>query len=488
MRTASNSLYSLAQLGIARLAGVITVIILAQLQGPEAVGVFSIAITFHLILTGWWTGLDDKVVRSIAYTRSSSPEAVRQFTWRAVVDYLQLRTVVGAILMALIIAFVLYSGAFSVIESRVINIFALSTITDNAILVLVAGYVGNERFVVALQVVALQAILRIILTAAALLFAPEMVNLAVAWLVASFITAVVSLSIFVIQYHTPRHRVQTRSEGAWGIIAQLRGDWSFWLIGIVVILEYQLDIILLSLFHGATEVGYYSVATTFFALVTLPVQAFRNAIYPAMSRAAAVDGLGQSPDGQYNLARMQSIYDLAIAGVLSIVLPSALFGYFFAAPMVTLVFGEAMSAAIAPTQILMIVVIVFGMNVPQSRFLLATRQQTKAAQLIIVSALVNVIANIWLGQVFGASGAALARGISTLTFFVPAYLSVRAMIVWHGWRLVAPSILATLVTSAFLVASATWLWWQSATIGVLLFIGAWFLAGGLTSIRALQQG
>ena len=58
MGVAANTLYAFAQLGLTRFASVATLIALAWMQGPAAVGVFSLALTFHILLAGWWVGGD----------------------------------------------------------------------------------------------------------------------------------------------------------------------------------------------------------------------------------------------------------------------------------------------------------------------------------------------------------------------------------------------------------------------------------------------
>jgi O-antigen/teichoic acid export membrane protein len=484
MRIAANTLYSLAQLGLGRFASVATLVALAWTQGPALVGVFSLALTFHILLTGCWIGFDDKVVREIARTRSENTDNLtsRLFTWQAVSNYLQIKGLLGVTLLTIVAGIIYWGGWYEALESWFIILLLMSSVTDNAISAVIAGYAGNERFSIALIIISIQTIFRISFTALAIWGEMGLLAVAVAWLAASLLTAAFSLRLFVVHFY---HSKATKpfELNNWSSVIQLKRDWSFAIMGIVVILEYQLDIILLSLFRTSVEVGYYSIATTFFALATLPVQAFRIAIYPMMSRIAASGNAERSNDSsQYK--NLQSLYTWATVSVLTISLPCALLGFFFAEPAITFVFGPAMTPSTIPTQILMVTVVIFSLNVPHSRFLLATNQQDKAARFITMSAIINILANLWLGQTFGAPGTAAARSISTTTFLLLAGVSVGRFVRLPTWRMSLAPITAAVLTAAFLLLSSMWIWWIAAAFALLLYGVIWWSINRMVKAHA----
>lgn len=484
MGVAANTLYAFAQLGLTRFASVATLIALAWTQGPAAVGVFSLAVTFHILFTGWWVGIDDKIVRDIARSRAGERDdaTTRAVTWQTVSAYLRLKVLVTAALCLAVIGVIFWGGWYTPAQRWFVLLLLVSSISDNGIFGILAAYVGHERFSVALVIISLQTFLRLLLTGLALWRGTELLAIAGAWLVASVLTVLFALLLFVLHFYD-RWAQTAFPQRHWLSIVRPKEDWSFVSMGIVAILEYQLDIIFLSLFRSAAEVGYYSFATTLFALATLPAQAFRTAIYPAMSRLAALKGpsnLSPLPASGHNLQR---IYAWSLAGIGSIAIPGALLGLFFAQPLIALAVGPKMAAAVLPTQILMAAVVLLSLNVPHSRFLLATNQQEKAALFITISALVNVLANLWLGRLWGATGAAVARSISTLTFLLLAGFSLRRTVRLPGWRLSVTPLGAGLVMLGSLLLTGGWLWWLSAVVALLLYAGVWWWLSGLTQMR-----
>ncbi len=484
MGVAANTLYAFAQLGLTRFASVATLIALAWTQGAAAVGLFSLAVTFHILLTGWWVGIDDKIIREIARSGAGEKDeaTTRAVTWQTVSAYLRLKVLVTAALWLAVAGVIFWGGWYTPAQSWFVLLLLVSSITDNGIFGILAAYAGHERFAVALVIISLQTFLRLLLTGLALWRGTELLAIAGAWLVASVLTALFALFLFVRHFYAAQTQPVLPRRG-WFAIVRLQEDWSFLSMGVVVILEYQLDIILLSFVRSAAEVGYYSLATTLFSLATLPAQALRTAIYPAMSRLAALNGPSELSPFPSNGHNLQRIYAWSLAGIGSIAIPSALLGIFFAQPLIALAVGSKMAAAVLPTQILMASVVLISLNVPHSRFLLATNQQGKAALFITVSALVNVLANLWLGRLWGATGAAVARSISTLTFLLLAGFSVRRFVRLPGWRLGVTPLGAGLVMAAFLLLTTEWLWWLCAALALLLYAAVWWWLSGLTKMR-----
>ena len=69
MRFAGKSLYILGQLIVLRLPNIIALMILTRMRGSEAAGLFSLAVTYLILVTAWWIGLDEFIVREIARAR-----------------------------------------------------------------------------------------------------------------------------------------------------------------------------------------------------------------------------------------------------------------------------------------------------------------------------------------------------------------------------------------------------------------------------------
>lgn len=482
MRMATNTIYSLMQLGLARLASVATLILLARLYDEDSVGLFSLALTFQILVTGWWTGLDDKVVREIARAGAGNPAAaeLRRLTRRNVSQYSLVKGAVSTLLVLLIGSALYGLGGYGATANLFVVLVLASSIPDNLIAAAVIGYVGNERFGDALIITATQVLARLIATGAVLVSGLGLLAVGGVWLGISALGALVVGWRF--RAHFEAAPVGETLSHSWAYIItqhwqRARRNWSFVAMGVAVILEYQMDVLVLSWLRDTGEVGYYSVGTTLFSLLTLPLQALRMTLFPLMSRAAVRDGPASAAH------TLQAVYAWAVTTTAAVTLLCLLLGIYFAEPVIDLVFGSALAPAIVPTQILMVGIVAFGLNVPHTRLLLANNQQNKVASFVIISATVNILANVWFAGWLGATGAAMARVVSTLTYLTLAYLGVRRYVALPGWRYWVTPVGAATVTWGFLAVADAWPWWMTAGAACALYGGVWWVLAGLTPTR-----
>jgi O-antigen/teichoic acid export membrane protein len=81
--------------------------------------------------------------------------------------------------------------------------------------------------------------------------------------------------------------------------------------------------------------------------------------------------------------------------------------------------------------------------------MLVKEQQNRLAWLVVISLSINLLLNLILDPAFGANGAAIARLLSTITFFLPNYLFVIRNIHPHAaFRNMAKPVFATLIMAA----------------------------------------
>lgn len=453
MQLRRNTLFSLGQLIALRIPNIVTFILLARWLGTETAGEFSLAVTYALVLNAWWVGLDEWLIRTVA----SLGEREHKHINRIVHSYVRRRVLVTAILYLglLGLLFALQQQAiYQTNTSLTLAIFVFSVLPDAVVTVVQAKLTGEERFAHIFLITAVQSVTKLLTLAIVLWVSPSALAVAVGWSLASLLHCAWVLWRLGADWLLP-----AKNNTSFSSQPPMIPGWSYIVIGVAATLEYQVDVILLSFLQPIGQVSYYSVATTIFAAATLPLQALRSTLFPVMAKAVARDNsipasvleiqpavegtsmLSQadtlfaiSPSAERNHhppGSMRSIYRSAMGWVLVIALPIALLGIALAPLLIPWIFGEDLHPAIQPTQFVLVALLFFALNIPQSRFLLATGQQQRVSYLISTTVLLNTLLNLWLLPRYGALGAALARCLSTATFLIISLWSVWQSDAWQ---------------------------------------------------------
>ena len=281
MRFAGKSLYALGQLLVLRLPNIVVLMLLARVYGADAVGLFSLALTYIILLTTCWVGLDELVIRETARSTELGAGSVTGTVYR----YALVRVAVASVLYLLVAGALWWGRAYEPAALRFIAVMLLSSIADGFTGAVQAGLVGRERFGYAFSMSAGQTVLRIALVTGALWIEDGLPAVAWAWTAGA--AAGVLVAIAVLHAALPADDAGAKQGGAnLPVWHWVREGWAFLVIGVVATLEYQQDVIVLSAFRPLSDVGYYSVATTLFAAAGLPIQALRSVLFPKMRVAA----------------------------------------------------------------------------------------------------------------------------------------------------------------------------------------------------------
>ena len=192
---------------------------------------------------------------------------------------------------------------------------------------------------------------------------------------------------------------------------------SFFVIQLFSLLDYQADILLISLLLTENDVGHYAAAQTILLGFNLMPVAVRTALYPVMSRYYV-----QAPDKLAVLNDKMSRYLLAA------ILPVATGVTLLAGPLIALVYGPEFGPAVPVLQIAIWAVVCLFLNVPHSRLALIYNRQRDAALLLGLTTGLNVALNLLLIPRAGIVGAAVARLLASLALFLVFYVYTQTRI------------------------------------------------------------
>jgi O-antigen/teichoic acid export membrane protein len=382
-----------------RFANVIIFIIIGRLSGPDQAGVFALATTYLLIITTLMRGLDDLLIRQVA----REPERAGSYFW----NFLALRIVLATLTYVALISIVQNVPNYSAATAAPIAIIALSVVPDSLAFVAQSVLLGNRRFGAPAVIQGGVNLLKMIVGVIVLLRGEGLMSVAWVWLFGS------SLGMMALLAVTVKH-VGGLHAADWLDFSPLRLYWrtalSFSAITVLTALDSQTDTVLLSIFRGEAEVGWYNAATTVTSSLLMLVQAYRFAIYPLMTHHAQ-----NAPDKLMELFQ-KSIHYMGVVAIPMVT------GIILLAPqIVKTVFGTKFMMSATPLLFLAISLLFYFVGEPCNRLMLVNDRQRLLVAMLVISASSNILINIFLIPAYGAVGSGLARICSSAIFFTLNY-------------------------------------------------------------------
>jgi O-antigen/teichoic acid export membrane protein len=243
--------------------------------------------------------------------------------------------------------------------------------------------------------------------------------------------------------------------------------------GILVSLYFsnQIGIIILKLFTGTTEIGYFAAALRLFDSLTLIPAAIMGAFLPLMSRLY-VRSVGGFTRTLYFTMKYLFILAVPLAVILAIL----------ARPIVVFLYGAAFLPSASALQILSLPLLFSFWNYACTNVLIARNEEKSLLWLTWLTAAIHVTANLLLISVFSYRGACLAilatQGIFGIILYglqLRRYLHVGGLI-----KLMAAPILSGNVMGLAMFLVRDWNLLLSLAIGLAVY-GGGVLASGTMS-------
>ena len=381
-----------------RAAGVLVFIVVSRLSGPHDAGTFSLAVGYLAILATIFTGLDDILVReSVSEPNKVLPLLATYGTLR-----FGFSAAAWVALMAVLAALRWYSSRDMIVLAIVTGTVLIDTMSALGQSVLQA----HGRFGWPLIATSVGTAIKL---GGALLASVKQAGLEVsvlAWPLGSLGSAIIMTGALA------RHLRGRSDQAAFCFDPDMARHLgclfpSFSATSILAGLEFQADVILISVLLSREDVALYSAAVTIMMVAQMVAQAYRMVLYPALVRALA---------GRPESVRALVGRSLLAMGGLALVAAS---GVTLIAPaLVRVVYGQRFEPTAAVLQILIWNLLLFFLDVPLVRFMIATGRQSRVWQSSAVSLTANIIANLVLLPRLGIVGAAFARICSSAVFCV----------------------------------------------------------------------
>ncbi len=415
-----------------RLANALLFILIARRLGVAPAGSFNLALTYAAILftLSLW-GLDELLIREVARNRGQAGFFLLHFG----LVRLALSVCSYGILVGLLNAVALYTPS----TRWLISLVGLTVIADGI------NFLGQAVFTAFedLRFPALVALVtgggRVVGGILGLWLASGVFAVGLAFVLSSWVG--VALYAIGLAYRLRGESIKAHWDKGF-LLRWLKETPAFAWIGLLYVFQFQVDVVLLSLFLGEEAVGLYGAAKTVFTLFLLLPEAYRTALYPMMAR---LYGEGEKGD-------LQRLYGLSFRYLLFLGLPLAMGLTLLASEVVGFFFGRPIEPAVGALRWVAWALLMRFLNVPNVRLMLAGGEQGLAARFLTISVGLGLLANLVLIPLMGVPGAGLARFLSSLIFLVFMHFTVyRRFCRYSLWR----DALSALTAAGFMGALLT---------------------------------
>lgn len=195
------------------------------------------------------------------------------------------------------------------------------------------------------------------------------------------------------------------------------GSLPYGLLGILGLLYFRIDALMLSYIKGSFETGIYGAAYKFLEAVTFIPSAFSLALFPVLAR------IHESSPKDVRRLYFKSLKIMLGLGLL------VFLGYILVLPEVIRIFLPKFSQSIAAIRILSLSIPFMFIHVPAVMVLLSTDKYLKAVLMLsLVTVMFNIAANLIFISRFGFIGASWITVVSEVLSFAVFFLFIKYQI------------------------------------------------------------
>lgn len=188
----------------------------------------------------------------------------------------------------------------------------------------------------------------------------------------------------------------------------LKKTWPLALQGLLYVVYFRIDMLILEYYRGIKEVGYYSPAYAIMAGLLFVPEALSRSLFPRLTTEVLQNG---TPNVDFLLRLVKYFAMVAV--------PLVIAGSMLAEPIVTFLFGSDFIPAAAPLRFLFWGLGAVFFSYPMSLLLLAQGRQYLTLRFVAVMTVFNIVMNLITIPRWGMMGAALTtvftEGIGCLT-------------------------------------------------------------------------
>jgi len=418
-------------------------------------------LTFGLAFTGLLGvtadfGLGRLANREIARDRSRMS---------AIVDNSMLLKVLLSGVYVLLIVLVINLLRYPPLTRQVVYLLALSVVFAFFELFLEGVFKGVERMEYQAYSATSDKLLTCVIGLGLLLSGQGLLMVACAFVVARLLALALALAIYGRKLARPGLAAD-RSEMAW----LLREAWPFAVFALLATSYLQFDTVLLSQVKGSVSVGIYQAAMRLVLVLMIIPEAVSEATFPGMARLF-----------HSSRERLKVVYQRCLKLMWVTGLPLTALLCLMADRIVVSVYGKPYSGGVPLLEVMALMVLPRFLAYVPGTLLTAIDQQQRRTAVAGLCVVVSVVSNLLLVPRAGAQGAAVATIITSVTLYGACALLTRAEgFVGVSWVEVLRPVAATALLALFLHSLRTWSPLLLVPGGILVYLLALHLLGGIS--------
>ena len=394
-------------------ASMALVVTISRLGGVEMLGHYTLLLTFFFIgQTCSTAGVQILITREVARARDKAGA------------YLVSGSAIGAIAVVVISAILVPSFVWTVPGNDVrvsLVLMALALFPTTVIAFAESVLLAFEHAEDFVAVNFIETVVRTIAGTAVVLLGYGIVGIAVTFLLCR--VAAAWASIQRVRYRDPGARLVFDRACFRALAEHVPVVGS---IPILNALYWRLDTLMLTWMRGIVDVGFYGASTRVLDITRNLPQAYARALYPVLSRTLHTER-----------AEFERLSRDSLVWIVAATVPISLATFGLAPWIVTILYGPAMTPAIAGLQIVAWLIIPYALTSTLAQILFASGNQGLDLRVNFIAVLTNASVNALLIPRFGFVGASVAALLTTCLHVSLQYRYVRA-------RVFDPAVLSTL--------------------------------------------
>ena len=224
------------------------------------------------------------------------------------------------------------------------------------------------------------------------------ISIAIAYTIAYSIFFIYVFLKYVQKYNLPKFELDLEF-----IKEVLIASLPFGLTNFFYNIYFSIDIVMLSYLTGDYATGLYKSAYNIITVFTTFFVVYQSVVFPVMSKFF---------EESQNLIKVS--YELSVKYLLLIIIPLSVGVFFYARPLVDLIYNNQFSLASTPVQILIWTVSFLFVNGSAAILLNAIDKEKTVTKIYILAAIFNICLNLVLIPMYNYNGAAIATVLSEM--------------------------------------------------------------------------
>jgi O-antigen/teichoic acid export membrane protein len=442
---------SLAQI-VNPILSMFLILVLSRKLGPEGLGIYTTVLTLFTFFSLFSAlGLNSYIVREISSDRSKAEKIFLNSFYLGTISSL-----VFCMFMVLT-AFILgYSSTLlnaSIVMAAALFFATISTFTQSMLQ-------AFEKMEYCSTILIVETVIKVIGGIGVVLAGYQIFHVICIVAISNIV------SMFLGMYFVNKHLFKLKIRFEHDLLLKMIMEIPvFFMLSVVVMVYWQIDILMLSKMKGMVDVGYYAAAYRFLTIGIGLTNCYIAAIFPVISRFYV-----ESKDN-FQQSCISSIKYLSLT-----IIPIAVIATYLSKDIILLFYGDEFIVSARTLQILIWTLVLFPAANILGNGLVASHQQKIDLLINVLSACFNIVLNLILIPKYSHVGAGVATFLSIAFFVIIQQIFVRRVLFKMNYsKMIAKPYISGVIMALFIFIFRSKNHLFVSVIGLLIYVFSLFI-------------